>query len=253
MINPSFIMFKRRTPGWKLGGSVRIVFWGSERGCCVTSNMLILSAYLACKKGYRIALLELAEEKRGILRYFPRKKMRYAADYIRTLVDRHLYYASLAEWQEQKKGPATVIDMIKQLESNMDMVFVNLANRTDNEAKDLMRNAHLLVVNLKQELRAFDSFYARYANLSTNVLLMIGNYYEDGVCEKEMLQKKYCIPEEMLVVIPNNPEYEMACAEYHLERYLRRNKKTWMSVRKYYFWKELEKTAELLCEAVKKR
>lgn len=232
---------------------MRITFWGSERSCGVTSNMLILAGYLACRKGYRIALLELAEEQRGIQRYFPRKCEKYGVEYIRTLINRQLYYVSIPEWQSLAGETMTLVDLIRQLESNMDMVFVNLANRMDEEAKDLMRNAHLVVVNMRQELRAFDRFYARYANLSTNILLMMGNYYEDGVCEKEMLQKKYRIPEEKLAVIPNNPEYEMACAGYHVERYLRRNRQPWLSVRKSYFLKELERTAGVLCEAIKKR
>ena len=234
-----------------MGGNVRIVFWGSERGCHVTSNMLILAGYLACQKGYRITMLELAEEQCGVWNYFREKQEKYVVDFLRTLLERQLYYVMNDEWDAHKEEQITKV--ITYLEHNMDMVFINLANRTDDEAKELMRNAHLVVVNLGQELRAFDRFYARYANLSANVLLMIGNYYEDGACERELLLKKYRIPEEQLAVIPNNPEYEMACDKRCVERYLRRNKRQWCTARKKYFLKELEKVAEQLCEAIKKR
>ena len=234
-----------------MGGNVRIVFWGSERGCHATSNMLILAGYLACQKGYRITMLELAEEHCGVWNYFRGKREKYVVDFLKTLVDRQLYYVLTDEWDAYRGEWTTKV--ITYLEHNMDMVFINLANRTDDEARELLRNAHLVVVNIGQNLRAFDRFYARYANLSANVLLMIGNYYEDGECEREFLLKKYRITEEQLAVIPNNPEYEMACDKRCVERYLRRNRRQWRTARKNYFLKELERAAEQLCEATKKR
>lgn len=230
---------------------MRIVFWGSERGCCATSNMLMLAGYLACQKGYRITMLELAEEDCGVFSYFQKKQENYANDYLRTLVDRQLYYVDAAKWTEQRNEQ--IPKLITYLESNMDMVFINLANRTDEEAKELLRKSHLVVVNLKQKLRAFDWYYARYANLSANILLMIGNYYEDGECEREILLKKYRIPKEQLVVIPNNAEYEMACSKRCVEHYLRKKKGQWKTTRKDYFVRELAGAAEQLCEAAKKR
>jgi len=231
---------------------VRIAFWGSERGCANTSNMLLLAVYLAVKKGYRITLLELAQERRDIRSYFTEKSGRcYGTNYIRTLLPRQLYAVSAEEWYMNTKGSMTLVDMIRYLESNMDMVFINLANRTDEEARGLLHNAHLTVVNLKQEIRAFDEFYARYANLSAKMLLLIGNYYEDGDCDKVHLQEKYQMPEETLAVIPNNPEYERASVRGCIERYIRRCRGRWRSAMKDYFLKELEKTAELLCDAVK--
>lgn len=230
---------------------MRIVFWGSERGCYATSNMLLLAGYLACQKGYRIAMLELAEENCGVWNYFRKEQESYANDYLKTLVDRHLYYVKTDEWREQKKEE--ISKLITHLECNMDMVFINLANRTDEEARELLRQSHLAMVNLKQKLRAFDGYYARYANLSANILLVIGDYYEDGECERELLLEKYRIPKEQLVVIPNNPEYEMACSRRCVERYLRKKKGQWKTMRKDYFIRELERAAEQLYEAAKKR
>lgn len=234
-----------------MGGNVRVVFWGSERGCYVTSNMLILAGYLAGQKGYRITMLELAEEHCGVRNYFEGKQEKYVLDFLRTLIDRQLYYVQTDEWDVYEGEQ--IAKLITYLESNMDMVFINLANRMDDEAKELLRNAHLVVVNLGQDLRAFDRFYARYANLSANILLMIGNYFEDGECEREYLLRKYRIPKNQLAVIPNNPEYEMACNHRCVERYFRRNRWQRCTTRKKYFLIELERTAEQLCEAIKKR
>ncbi|MBR5566457.1 MAG: hypothetical protein IKW08_09930 [Roseburia sp.] len=221
---------------------MRIVFWGSERGCGVTSNMLIVATYLACKKGYRIAMMELAEEKQGIETYFPKIEEYHMNEFMGTLIRRKLYYVSMREWKREKGTSLT--ELIKYLELNMDIVFVNLANRTDEEAKNQMWNANLVVVNLKQRDLDFDRYYAQYANLSKKSLLLIGNYYENEYCNKESLQKKYRIPKGQLAVIPNNPEYQMACEKRSLERYIRRMQSRFVSAIKDQFIKAVGNVAE---------
>ena len=229
---------------------MKIVFWGSERGSFVTSNMLILAGFLSSHRGYRITMLEMEEEAHGISDCFQPKSGSYAKTYIHSLIERQLYYVDMDEWREcdGKAG-----DLIKCLESNMDMVFINLANRTDVEARRIMHNADLTVVNLRQEQRAFDKYYASYANLpSENVLYMMGNYYYDRGYDKEYMQMRYRIPEWQLAVIPNNPEYEMACAGKRVERYIRKTGKLWNTVRKSQFLRDVKRAAELICMAVKK-
>ena len=228
---------------------MKIVFWGSERGSYVTSNMLIIAGFLACQRGYRIAILEMAEEVQSVQKYFPQKSEKYVKEYIRPLIERQLYYVAVDEWEQQEAGKIALL--LACLESNMDMVFINLANRTDGEARRLLHNADLTIVNLKQEQRAFDKYYAGYANLpSENFLLMMGNYYYDKGYDKEYMQAKYRIPEWQIAVIPNNPEYEMACAGKCLDKYFRKSGKIWCTVRKNLFLKDVGKVAEQLCEAI---
>ena len=228
---------------------MKIVFWGSERESYVTSNMLILAGYLACQKGYRIAILELAEEAHGIWKCFLPKKEMYSKAYIRPLIERQLYYVAMDEWEQQENEG--IVELLSYLGCNMDMVFINLANRTDGEARRMLHNADLTIVNLKQEQRAFDKYYAGYANMpSENFLLMMGNYYYDKGYDKEYMQMKYRIPEWQLAVIPNNAEYEMACVGKCLDKYFRKSGKIWRTVRKNQFLKDVEKSAEQLCEAM---
>ena len=229
---------------------MRIVFWGSERRSGITSNMLILAGYLACQKGYRITILELAEENCGVREFFTEINETYRKPYIHTLVRRQLYYVAMEQWKEKREE--TLPELIKWLECNMDMVVINIANRIDREAKELMYSANLVVVNLKQKIEAFEYYFSSYANLSARILLLIGNYYEDYVCEKEHLRKKYRIPEEGLAMIPNSPKYQLACSQKKLERYLRMNDKEHLSAISSLFLKSVEKTAELLYETAKK-
>ena len=221
---------------------MRIIFWGSERESCVTSNMLILAGYFACQRGYRICLVESLNEKRKINSLFPGRRKRYVQRKIETLLLYQLYYVQVNECIDA--------NMLTYLETNMDMVFLNLANRTDREARELMHNADLLVVNLKQERKAFDTFYAEYANLSARIFLLIGNYYEDGHCDKEQLRSKYDIAETRLGVIPNNPEYEIACEKGQIGRYLKKCNPRYMSAIKTVFMQEVEKSAELLYQNI---
>ncbi len=228
---------------------MKIIFWGSERGSYVTSNMLILAGFLACHRGYRIAMIEMAEEAQGIQTYFLQKEGNYVNEYIRPLMEYRLYYVDVKAWMREKDTMLT--NLLNYLESNMDMVFINLADRIDGEARRLMHNANLTIVNLKQEQRAFDKYYAGYANLpSEKFMLMMGNYYYDKGYDKEYMQGKYRIPEWQLAVIPNNPEYEMSCAGKCVDRYLRRSVKMWNTPRKKQFLRDVGRTAELLCEAV---
>ena len=220
---------------------MRIVFWGSERGNSITSNMLIVASYLACRKGYRIAMMELAEEQWGIENCFPKIGEYHMEEYIGTLIRRQLYYVSEKEWEKQE---IILPKLIQYLELNMDLVFINLANRTDQMAKYLMWNADLVIVNLKQRNVDFDRYYAQYANLSSKIFLLIGNYYENELCNKESIQKKYRIPKEQLAVIPNNPEYQMACERGCLERYMRHMQPRFVSAIKEQFIKEVENTLE---------
>lgn len=221
---------------------MRIVFWGSECVSTVTSNMLILAAYLACRKGYRITLLET--ERQEICKKFSKKYGKYAHSYINTLVERQLYHVPAEEWCGRSEEER--ITMIKYLETNMDMVFIHMAERTDTEARSIMRNGHLLVMNMKQEWRSFDRYYARYANLSANVLLLIGNYYYDTGYGKEQLQEKYRICDGQLMVIPHNPRYEMVQSKGGLERYMRHGRWRCRTIMQGRFYKEIGEVAEYI-------
>jgi len=219
---------------------MRIVFWGSERECCVTSNMLILATYFALQRGFRICLVELAEEKKGIDSKFSERKRCRRSTRMETLFLQRLYLV--------RKEACRDTEHLFDLERNMDMVFLNLANRTDEKARELMHNADLVVVNLKQEWRSFDEFYARYANLSARIFLLIGRYYDGGSCDKEQIRRKYDIEETQLGVIPNNPEYEIACSKGQISRYMKKNNPGSMSAIKSMFFKEVERTAEVIYE-----
>lgn len=237
MMNPSFIMSKMREyPDRKMGGNVKIIFWGSDRMCSIGTNMLALAGYLVCQKSYRVTIFEMTKEPCNLTEYFPGTHKKYAKEYIDTLIEKGLYYVSRPVSQQ----------IMERIEWNMDAVFVNLANRTDEEAKRMMKEADVLVVNLNQDEMSFDRFFRQYANLSARIVLLLGNYLEDAACNKSYLQNKYRISDEHIAVIPFNREFQLACEKGQIETYMRPKRKALMTKAKRNFIKELENLAQLL-------
>ena len=223
---------------------MKIVFWGMESDCGITSNIMILVSYLVYHRGFRVTIVEMIEREQGIGKYFPRPHKRYRRKYIETLVERHFYYVAGKNLEIAK--------VIAYLEHNMDIVFVNLANRTDKEARQLMWEADLVVVNLKQEEQSFELFWTHYANLAEKLFFLIGNYIEGGICNTEYLQRKYRIPENQIAVIPYNPELEYVCEKYRIDKYIKRKNMKEPSGMRILFMREVEKTMELIYEQAKK-
>lgn len=252
MIKTAFILFMAWIPKG-MGGSVKIVFWGNERNCGVTSNMLILASYLVWHKGYRITIFELVRENRGVKEYLPSSYAKYHKAYIETLVEKQLYYVSGENWKKRQKRrrmrngkqyTPSILSGICYAEQNMDAVLVNLADREDDEARKIMREADLLIVNMKQSEESFEAFFAKYANLSEHIFFLIGSYFTEGNCDRDYLCSKYRILEEDIGVIPFNPELQYICEKSRLDTYIRRSDKNRISGMRYCFMREVEQTAE---------
>ena len=244
---------------------MKIVFWGNEGNCCLTTNMLSLANYLVWHKGYRITIFELVREDNGVKKYMSGSYARYHKGYIETLIEKHLYYVSGEKWKkEQKKrqrrrgkqAVQSVWDGICYTEKNMDAVFVNLADREDEEARKMMWEADVLIVNMKQEKAAFDTFFANYANISEHIFFLIGSYFfvgsyfSNGSCDREYLCSGYRIAEADFGIIPFHPKLPDICEKGKLDTYIRCGRKSKMNGIQTIFMHELEQTVEKLIQKV---
>ena len=232
---------------------MKIVFWGNERNCGITTNMLILADYLVWHRGYRLTIFELVREDYGVKTYFSEPYTKYRKAYLETLVEKQMYYVSGEKWKKQQKRRRrrsekrqipSILDCICYVEQNMDLVLVNLANRKDEEARKILREANVVIVNVTQSEAAFETFFASYANLSEHIFFLIGSYFEDKDCDMDYLSKKYRILKENMGVIPFNPELQYICQKKRLNAYIRCNDEVHTSGMKAYFMKEIEQTAE---------
>ena len=232
-----------------MGGSVKIVFWSKEPKCGMTSNLLLLSIILVYRKGYRITVFELSGEKNGIKSYFKEPCEKYHKAYIETLIERHLYYISEANWKRRQKKrkmrngkrfKPSILREICTVEPNMDAVFIHLGDREDEEAKKIIWEADVLVVNIKQKEALFETFFAKYANLSGNVFFLMGNYSEGSTLQKSYFCSKYRISENEIGVIPFHSEWNYLLEQDKLVSYVRESDETKISGKKYYFLHEVE-------------
>ena len=238
---------------------MKIIFWGNERKCGLTLNMLLLTEYLVWHKGYRITIFELVREDRGVKFYLSGSYNRYHKSYIETMIEKQLYYVSGERWKkEQKKRKRrrgkhvvqSVWDGICYIEKNMDFIFVNLADREDEEARKMMREADLLIVNIKQSQSAFDTFFMKYANLSEHIFFLIGSYFAKGSCDKVYLCNKYRIAEEAVGVIPFHSKLAYICEKGKLDDYIRCSRKSEIDGLQTIFIRELEQIAEKMISIV---
>lgn len=237
----------------KIGGNVKIVFWSKEQDCGMTSNMLILAVFLVYRKGHRIALFELAGEKYGVKSYFKEPCEKYHKAYIETLIERHFYYISEANWKRRQKKrkmrngklfKPSILREIRHVEPNMDEVLIHLGDREDEEAKRIIREADIFLVNVKQEEAGFETFLAKYANLSEHVFFLIGNYSEGSTLQKSYFCSKYRISEREIGIIPFHSEWDYLWKQKKLEHYIGRSDEAKMSGKKYYFLHEVESCIE---------
>lgn len=238
---------------------MKIVFWGNERNCGVTLNMLLLAGYLVWHKGYRIMIFELVRENRGVKTYLSGPYTRYHKAYMETLVEKQLYFVSGENWKREqnrrrrrrgKQSVQSILEGICYAEKNMDAVFVNLADREDEEARKIIREADLFIVNMKQQETAFDTFFAKYANLSEHIFFLIGSYFAEGSCDREYLCSRYRILEKDIGVIPFHPQLQYICEKGRLDTYIRCSGKSRMSGIQSCFMREVEQTAEKIMNKV---
>lgn len=238
---------------------MKIVFWGNERNCGLTLNMLLLAGYLVWHKGYRITIFELVREDRDVKTYMPGSYTRYHKAYMETIVEKHLYYVSGERWKKEQKrrqrrrgkqSMQSIFEGICYAEKNMDAVFVNLADREDEDARKIIWEADLLIVNLKQSEAAFDTFFMKYANLSEHIFFLIGSYFAKGSCDRDYLCSKYRIAEENLGVIPFHSQLPYICEKGKVDTYIRHGRKSGMDGTASGFMRELEQTAEKIIQKV---
>ena len=232
---------------------MKIVFWNKEQNCGMTSNMLVFAVFLVYRKGCRITFFELAGEKHGIKSYFREPCEKYHKSYIETLIERHLYYISEANWKRRQKKrkmrngklfQPSILREIRYIEANMDVILIHLGDREDDEAKRIIREADVFIVNVKQEESGFETFFAQYANLSEHIFFLIGNYSEGTTLQKSYFSNKYRISENEIGVIPFHSEWQYLLKQKKLENYIGRRDKEKMSGKKYYFLREVEASIE---------
>ena len=109
------------------------------------------------------------------------------------------------------------------------------------------------MVNFSQTSQGLDHFFSTHADVSDRVVYLIGSYQKDAVYNKKNIHRIYRIAPGKLGVIPYNPEFEAACREGKLDRYIRGRRLLLPTDMRENFFTELERTVQMILERSDKR
>lgn len=135
----------------------------------------------------------------------------------------------------------------------MDFSFIDCGSEKDDWTKEQMKQADLIVVNFSQTSQGLDHFFSTHADVSDRVVYLIGSYQKDAVYNKKNIHRIYRIAPGKLGVIPYNPEFEAACREGKLDRYIRGRRLLLPTDMRENFFTELERTVQMILERSDKR
>ena len=164
-------------------------------------------------------------------------------------------YKRVAESLMENTGITTSVytkcSLVKTHDTKTNAVFVekSIADWT----KEQMKQADLIVVNFSQTSQGLDHFFSEHADVSEKVVYLIGSYQKDAVYNKKNIHRIYRIAPEKLGVVPYNPEFEMACREGKLDRYIRGRRLLLPTDMRENFFTELEHTVQMILERSDKR
>lgn len=262
---------------------MRVAFWGMERECGTTSNLMALASYMACNSNLRVAMLQLEKEKQELKDYFSiketelvKEKNDYFAlegmDYlfsvgksgnltgelvlenVESLIEDRLFCVPTGSRRLYQFYPKETNEIMQQvielLGEHMDVTLIDCGNRTDEWTRQVIREADLLVVNLRQTSASFDEFFIKYANLASKVIYLVGNYQKDSVYNKQNLRRIYRIPKNRLAVVPFNQEFWQACEKGRLDKYMKGKRSLYATEKRQYFMRELDAAMQILVKMI---
>lgn len=263
---------------------LKIVFWGCTRGCGTTSSLVAVASYVAYHAKLRVAMIQLEKEEKCLKEYFSLSETSYVkenndyyalkgldyllemgrkqtlngrmvAENMEPLIKNRLYSLSY-----NQRATATfkveyrdymLQQIIATLDKGMDLVFVDVGTRMDEWTRKLIKEADLLVVSMQQEGELFDKFFLEYANLAANMVFLVGNYRKEGLYNRRNLHRIYRIPENQLVVVPFNPEFQQACEKGRVDKYMKDRQSIYRSENRTYFMRELQNTMDIILKQSK--
>lgn len=258
---------------------MRVAFWGMESECGTTSNLMALASFMACHSKLQVAMLQLEKEKQELKEFFSTRETELVKekndyfvleglDYLfsiakqkkltreqvfenmEPLIENRLYCMPTGSRRLYQFYPKETNEMLQQvislLDACMDVTFIDCGNHMDGWTKQVIKEADLLVVNLKQTSASFDEFFLKNGSLAAKVLYLVGNYQKESVYNKQNLRRIYRIPKEHLAVIPFNPEFQQACEKGRLDKYMKGKKSLYGTEKRQYFMQELAATMQLL-------
>lgn len=141
--------------------------------------------------------------------------------------------------------------MIAAIDRMADYVFIDCGSTDDAWTREQLRQADLVIVNLTQTQDSFYHFFCRHAEFSAEQLYFISSYQKDSIYNKENISRICSMEKWRLCVIPYNPEFELACINGRLDRYVEGKERYNGTGMRQYFFEEADRSVRILMENLK--
>ncbi len=264
---------------------MKIAFWGEGEASGTTSNMLATASALATAYPYKSVMLQTGKEERSIgqnfsdaeeenfevkegCSYYALKGLDYlisvgrkrvltkkqVRDNMQSLMGERLFCLSsggrmLCDYYP-KETKQVLRQVIRLADLNVDFTFIDCGSRSDAWTRQLLKEADLVVVNLKQSPQAFEHFFLQHSNIADKVIFFISNYQKDSVYNRKNIHRLYRIAPDQLAVIPYNPEFPYACEKGKLDKYMKGKGSLYQTQMRQYFMQELAEAVQTLLKNV---
>lgn len=136
------------------------------------------------------------------------------------------------------------------LEKVADMVFIDTESNGNASSISILNEADLVVVNLNQDLSAWEQLTEEYSSIAKRCVFLVGGYQKDIRLNLRMLRSRFKIPRERIGVIPYNLDLQSAMQEGRLLQFINRSYLENSSCENAYLMQELKRSASMLRENV---
>lgn len=262
-----------------------VAFYSNVRGNTgTTSNLCCLATFLAVKKKQKILLWENHTNWNMIRdNVTPRTKLSLLFDSLdsyhmngskemfcrllskenldlscqvqelaKELYPSYLYYLENRQKEDsllEKEISRILPQFLKLCKESDDLIFMDLHDSSKESTKYILEQADLVVFNLMQHEKSFESLLSNNKSMS-NIRYLIGNYQPNSKVNIKNICRRYKIPNMDIAMIPYNTLCKEAMAEGRLIEFFTANVGCSREDSNYSFIHALEQAAQMLSDAV---
>lgn len=126
------------------------------------------------------------------------------------------------------------------------LCFIDCGSGHDSKKYRILRQAEIVVVNLRQEEKELSHFFLEEAHLLPKSRILLGNYCSQSRFNKQYLEQIYRAKPGQIMVLSGNTEFDYAYACGRAASFLRKESRMPGSLRNQLFLAELKKISEAL-------